>query len=99
MRPRAQAARPTRKSTKEVLLTALPSPACSRAYARLIAKCPHSFQIVKISHFWTEDVDDYVVRINQNPIRCREPFDPNVPTKSLLDLVAKLNGHRCDLPG
>ena len=28
-----------------------------------------------------------------------KPFDPDAPSKSLLDLVGKLNGHRRDLPG
>ena len=74
-------------------------PACSRADARIIAKRPHSFQIVKISHFGTEYVDDYVVGVDQYPVGRRKPFDPDVPSKSLLDLVGKLNRHRRDLPG
>src|SRR3954453_5389305 len=68
-------------------------PACSRAHARIIAKCPHSFQIVKISHFGTEYVHDYVVGVDQHPVGSWKAFDPNVFPKSLLDLVAKLNGH------
>src|SRR5689334_24579290 len=43
-------------------------------------------------------MDDDVVGVDQHPIRGWEPLDPNAPSKSLLDLVGKLNGHRRDLP-
>jgi len=43
-------------------------------------------------------VDDDIVGIEQHPVRGREPFEPNVPPKSLLDLVCKLNRHRRHLP-
>src|SRR5579884_1178638 len=75
-----------------------PLPACRRAHARLITKCPHSFQIVKVSYFRTKNMDDHVIRIDQHPVRCRESFDPDISSKSLFYLVRKLNGHRCDLP-
>ena len=42
-------------------------------------------------------MDDHVVRIDQHPVGRRKPFDSNVLAKSLLDLVAKLNGHGRDL--
>ena len=44
-------------------------------------------------------MNDYVVRVDKHPIRGRKPFDSNIFSKSLFDLVAKLNGHRRDLPG
>jgi hypothetical protein len=75
-----------------------PSPASRSAQTGIIAKRPHSFQIVKIPYFGTEQVDDHVVRIDQHPIRCREPFDPNAFAKLRFDLFCKLNGHRRDLP-
>src|SRR5438876_9219156 len=74
------------------------SPACRSTDVRMITKRPHSFQIVKISHFGTENVDDHIVRIDQHPVGGREPFDSNVLPKSLLDLVGKLNSHGRDLP-
>jgi len=43
-------------------------------------------------------MNDYVVRVDQNPIRSRKPLDSNTFSKSLFYLVAKLNGHRRDLP-
>src|ERR1051326_1192937 len=76
----------------------MPLPAYSCADARIIAKRPHSFQIVKISHFGTENMDDHVVRIDQHPVGGRKPFDSNVLAKSLLDLVGKLNSHGRNLP-
>jgi len=42
-------------------------------------------------------MDDYVVRVDQHPVRGRKPFDSNDFPKSLLDLVGKLNGHGRDL--
>ena len=42
-------------------------------------------------------MNDYVVRVDKDPIRSREPFDSNVFLESLFYLVAKLNGHRRDL--
>ena len=54
--------------------------------------------MVKISHFGTKDVNDYIVRVDEHPVPSRKPLDTNVPIKSLFDLVGKLNGHRCDLP-
>src|ERR1041385_5772490 len=51
--------------TNGIALNRTPSPARSRAYARIITKRPHSFQILKISHFGTENVNDHVVRIDQ----------------------------------
>ena len=42
---------------------------------------------------------DYVVRVDQYPVRSGKPFDANVPAKSLFDLVGKLNSHRGNLPG
>ena len=44
-------------------------------------------------------MNDYVIRVDKNPIRCRKPLDSNVFSKSLFYLVAKLNGHRRDLAG
>jgi len=38
-------------------------------------------------------MDDYVVRVDQNPVRGWKSFDSNDFPKSLLDLVGKLNGH------
>src|SRR5437868_14384150 len=73
------------------------SPA-SCAQVGIITKRPHSFQIVKISHFGTENVHDHVVRIDEHPVGCRKPLDPNVLTKSLFDLVRKLNSYGRDLP-
>jgi len=43
-------------------------------------------------------MDDHIVGIDQHPVGRREPFNPNVAIKSLLDLVRKLNSHGCDLP-
>src|ERR1041385_4321104 len=76
----------------------MPLPAYSCADARIIAKRPHSFQIVKISHFGTENMDDHIVRIDEHPVGRRKPFDSNASSESLLDLVRKLNRHRRDLP-
>src|SRR6059058_4191929 len=75
------------------------SPACRRTDPGIITKRPHSFQIVKISHFGTENMDDDVVRIDQHPVGRWKPFDSNALAKSLLDLVGKLNGHGRDLTG
>src|SRR6185437_5961832 len=87
-------ARSDRKiATNLICLTA------SRAHIRLIAERPHSFQIVKISDFGTKNVNDHIVRVDQHPIRCREPLDPNDPSKLLFNLVGKLTGHRRDLAG
>ena len=97
-RPQPQAARRTPKATKRMQQSALPSPACSCAHTRIIAKRPHSFQIVKISDFGAENMHDYVVRIDEHPVGGRKSFNSNVSSKSLLDLVGKLSGHRCDLP-
>src|SRR5689334_6242000 len=89
------------KSVKKYAMNRISSalPACRSVHARIIAKRPHSFQIVKISHFGTEYVHDHVVGIDQHPVCGREPFDPYAPSKSLLDLVRKLNGHRGNLTG
>jgi hypothetical protein len=76
-------------------IVALPAYSC--ADARIITKRPHSFQIVKISHFGTEYVHDYVVSVDEHPVSSRKSFDSNVPSKSLFDLVGKLNGHRRNL--
>src|SRR3954454_16097124 len=65
----------------------------------MMAKHTQSVEIVKISHFGTKNVDDHVVRIDQHPVGRRKAFDSNVLAKSLLDLVAKLNGHGRDLAG
>ena len=43
-------------------------------------------------------MNDYVVRVDQNPIRSRKPLDSNTFSKSLFYLVRKLNGHGGDLP-
>src|SRR6476661_7038581 len=43
-------------------------------------------------------MDDHIVRIDQHPVRRRQPLNPDILPKSLLDLVGKLNGHRSDLP-
>src|SRR6476661_10459059 len=64
---------------KSAMNRMLPLPACSRAHARIIAKRPHSFQIVKISHFGTKDVNDYIVRVDQHPVGGREPLDTDAP--------------------
>ena len=77
----------------------LPYPRAAALTLGIIAKRPHSFQIVKISHFGTENVDDHVVGVDQHPVGGRQPLDPDDPAKSLLDLVGKLNRHRRDLPG
>ena len=42
---------------------------------------------------------DYVVRVDENPVGGRKPFNSNVSSKSLFDLVRKLNGHGRDLTG
>ena len=42
-------------------------------------------------------MNDYVVRVDKNPIRSRKSLDSNVFLESLFDLVAKLNGHGRDL--
>src|SRR5437763_3073076 len=97
--PQPRVARQRTAKTAESQRTAYASPACSCADARIIAKRPHSFQIVKISHFRTENVNDDIVGIDEHPVRGRKPFDSDVPSKSLLDLVAKLNGHGRDLAG
>ena len=99
-RPPSPAARQTPAATTRIPKnrTARPHPrGC--AYSRFVPKCPHSLQIVKIPYLGAEQVDDDVVGVDQHPVRRRKPFDPDVSSKSLLDLVGKLNGHRRDLPG
>src|SRR4051812_44734266 len=63
-----------------------PLPACSCIHARIIAECPHSFQIVKISHFGTEYVHDHVVGVDQHPVCRGQPLNPDVFPELLLDL-------------
>ena len=43
-------------------------------------------------------MNDYVVGVDQNPVRCGQTFDPDVLAKLLLDAVGELLRHRRDLP-
>ena len=55
---------------------------CSSTYWRgarrrlFVAERPHSFQIVKISHFGTEQMDDHVVGVDQHPVGRGQALDP-----------------------
>ena len=41
---------------------------------------------------------DYVIRVDKHPVGGRKTLDADILSKSLFDLVAKLNRHGCDLP-
>src|SRR5215203_5831955 len=98
-RPLQQAARQTQEARVKSQSAAFASPACSSTHTGIIAKRPHSFQIVKISYFGTENVNDHVVGIDQHPVCRGQAFDSHDPSKSLLDLFRELNRHRRNLSG
>src|SRR4029078_4358034 len=75
-----------------------PLPANGCAPIRVIAKSPHSFQIVKISNLGSEKMHDDVIGVYQNPVRRGEAFDPGRLAKLLLDPLRQLRRHGGYLP-
>ena len=75
------------------------TPLCYSCYGRRIAESPHALEIVEAAHLWSEQVDDYVACIEQDPIGRRKTFELHRAEACLLDLFGQLLCHRGDLTG
>ena len=60
---------------------------------------PHLFQIVEAAHFRSEEMDDDVARVDQNPVATLRAFGRDAQDALILQLLAQMVGHGADLPG
>ena len=65
----------------------------------MVSKGPHALEIVETAHFRTEQVDDNIACVDQDPISSRKAFNPDMSEAALLDTFSKLLRHGGNLPG
>src|SRR5262249_19190708 len=58
---------------------------------------PHLLDVVKGPRLWTEDMDNYIASVDQNPIAQRHPFNPCIADAAFFQLLDQLVGDRANV--
>ncbi len=59
---------------------------------------PHFFEVIELSYFRPEDMDDNITRINQHPVTAILAFDVDVFMPSGAQLLGNVISHACHMP-
>jgi hypothetical protein len=58
---------------------------------------PHFLDVIEFPNFWTEQVDDNVSGVNQNPVALSLPFNRQGANTTFLDFYTEMIGHCTDM--
>ena len=59
---------------------------------------PQPLEPVELAHFWAEDVDNHIARIDQNPIAMRHALNLNIAEAKRLQTFQQMLRDRPDMP-
>ncbi len=59
---------------------------------------PYLFQIIEAAHFGTEQMDDDVAKVEQDPVSIWQTLDLWRMADTGLDLLCQMVSHRADMP-